>query len=85
MKTSNAERVVKESFASRKCKKRYRAIVFGKVVKNQHDHCRLNVDDQGPYAGMGIIRAPLDGGKDSITRYTIVSYTECDHPLVSFM
>ena len=85
VKTSNAERAVKGSFASRRCKKRYRAIVFGKVIKNQHQHCKLDDDDQGPYAGMGVIRAPLQGGKDSITRYSIVSYTACDHPLVSFM
>jgi len=81
VKTSNAERAVKGSFASRRCKKRYRAIVFGKVIKNQHQHCKLDDDDQGPYAGMGVIRAPLQGGKDSITRYSIVSYTACDHPL----
>jgi len=82
-KSYSAERIIKEYFATKQCQKRYRAIVFGKLVENQHDYCELDEggSDVGKGVGNGVIHAAL-GGKDSITRYKIVSYTPCNHPMV---
>ncbi len=83
-KSADAEKGMKKHFENRMCKKRYRAIVFGKVIQNQHKYSDLGDDERSEdsYSGMGVINLPL-GGKRSITRYRVVNYTECDHPLVS--
>ncbi len=85
-KSYSAERIVKEYFATKQCQKRYRAIVFGKLVENQHDYCTLDegASDSINSVDGGIINAPLQGGKDSVTRYKVVSYTPCTHPMVSW-
>ena len=84
VKTHQAEKKVKESFEKRYCKKRYRAIVFGKLVQNKHLYTDLTKEEEREdYTGMGVINAPLSG-KASTTRYSVVSHTPCDHPMVSF-
>lgn len=81
-KTSIAEAKIKKSFEQRLCKKRYRAIVFGKLKQNEHPYSKLDVDEDEAYSRMGTINTPLSG-KASVTHYQIVEYTRCDHELVS--
>jgi len=83
-KSRVAEANIKKSFEDRLCKKRYRAIVFGKWKQNEHPYSKLEGDDEDykAYSGMGIINTPLSG-KQSITRYQIVECTPCNHELVS--
>ncbi len=85
-KSTEAERNVKKHFENRLCRKRYRAIVFGKLVQNQHEYSSVEDGIDGGndeyYSDLGIINVAL-GGKVSITRYRVVKHTKCNHPKVS--
>ena len=84
-KTLDAERKIKKCFEDRLCKKRYRAIVFGKLIQNQHRFSELDAEkEKDEHTGMGIINVPLSG-KTSLTRYKIVSHTRCDDKMVSLL
>ena len=86
-KTSLAEKRIKKYFEHKKCRKRYRAIVFGKLELNSHaytdmDEKDINILSRDEEKEWGIINAPLSG-KESVTRYKIVTITKCNHPMVS--
>ena len=86
-KTHSSETSLKRSFAVRTCKKRYRAIVFGKLEakisnKSTENYCSQfsppSASDQfhSKSLGMGTIDSPLNG-KDSTTHYSIIAHTPC--------
>lgn len=86
-KTSLAEKRIKKSFEHKKCRKRYRAIVFGKLELNNHAYTEMDkkdniIESKDEEQELGIINAPLSG-KESLTRYKIVTHTKCNHPMVS--
>lgn len=78
-KTHSSEVALKNCFAERSCSKRYRAIVFGRLeandkvysLPNQKFHIEKSL-------GTGTIESPISG-KESITHYSIVCYTRCEH------
>lgn len=82
-KTHESETKMNQMFEIKLCKKRYRAIVFGKLSLNQHDFTELSTQDMDKeFEGLGIIHACI-GDKLSLTRYRIISYTPCNHPLAN--
>jgi len=81
-KTVQAESELKTCFANRSCKKRYRAIVFGRLKPN----CLLSTDDiknddsvDEHVLRSGTINSVIDN-KESITDYVVISYTASPHP-----
>ncbi|GFH43604.1 hypothetical protein CTEN210_00077 [Chaetoceros tenuissimus] len=86
-KTSLAEKRIKKSFEHKKCRKRYQAIVFGKLELNNHaytdmDEKDIDISSRDEEKEWGIINAPLSG-KESVTRYKIVTHTQCNHPMAN--
>lgn len=80
-KTHESETRMNQMFEMKLCKKRYRAIVFGKLILNQHDYSELSAEDRNDeFEGFGIIHACI-GDKPSLTRYQIVSTSPCNHPM----
>ena len=89
-KTHSSEVALKKCFAERSCRKRYRAIVFGRLeggIINDNDMsggdgvdppCTLDIEYKDDYLARGIINSPI-GGKESTTYYYVVSYTRCLH------
>jgi len=81
-KTARAESELKSSFADRSCKKRYRAILFGRLKPNHlvpsgDVKDGDNVDKH--LLGSGTINSSIDK-KVAITDYTVISYTASLHP-----
>ena len=92
-KTHSSEKSLKMCFADRSCKKRYRAIVFGRLEGKNYP---ADVDDdKNPNTttqmqslpslqnltmdyslATGTINSPING-KDSVTHFSVVSYTRC--------
>ena len=80
-KTKQSEIKLKDHFANRVCKKRYRAIVFGRLKSNGE-----NINDDGDDAKekddtnyCGSIDFPV-GGRPALTKYSIVSHSRSNHP-----
>ena len=69
-KTKMAEIELKKCFKARSCRKRYRAIVFGRLGEGGE---KSGNDDGLP---SGIIDTPIDG-KPSETKWRVVEYTPC--------
>lgn len=80
-KTYSSEASLKRCFASRSCRKRYRAILFGRLEANGHDTIdslpKLNMTVKDSL-GIGVISTPISG-KESITYFSIVSYSHSLH------
>ena len=76
-KTKTAEIELKKCFKARSCRKRYRAIVFGRLGEvggeNGNDDCSK---DGLP---SGVIDTPIDG-KESKTKWQVIEYTPCSEP-----
>ena len=90
-KTHSSEVALKKCFAERSCRKRYRAIVFGRLEGAIIDDKDMGGGDgvdapstkadivyKDDYLARGIINSPI-GGKESTTYYYVVSYTRCPH------
>jgi 23S rRNA-/tRNA-specific pseudouridylate synthase len=88
-KTHTSEISMKKCFMNRTCQKRYRAILFGRLegvslqsslssssqnILSNYD--KISKDDTS--LTTGIIDSPI-GGKESMTYYSVVSYTRCSH------
>jgi len=90
-KKRSSEISLRKCFAERSCRKRYRAIVFGRLEANKrflgHDdgktlsevHDIVTSDSDASRNAIGEIDSPISG-KKSISKYSIVSYTPCLHP-----
>lgn len=81
-KMTQSEIRLKENFANRYCKKRYRAIVFGRLEPNStscvvedFDHDEEKEDTE--YCG--IINSPV-ANKAALTRYSIVCHSRSPYP-----
>ena len=74
-----AESKLKACFEQRSCQKRYRAILFGKLTMESLATQECVVMDHGCNEDETLrctIDSPL-GGKPSVTRLEVVSYTRC--------
>ena len=71
-KTRTAEVELKECFRSRTCKKRYRAIVFGRLGG-------IHADEGTGVMPSGVIDVPVDK-KEAVTKWQVVEYTPCSEP-----
>ncbi len=78
-KTHSSEVALKNCFAERLCSKRYRAIVFGRLEANDKvvslPNQKFHIENS---LGTGTIDSPISG-KESITHYSIICYTRCEH------
>ena len=74
-KTKTAEVELKKCFGSRTCKKRYRAIVFGRLGGDSGAHA----DEGTGVLPSGVIDVPIDK-KEAITKWQVVEYTPCPEP-----
>lgn len=80
-KTHASESKMNQWFESKKCQKRYRAIVFGNLTLNEHDYTTLSPEDEvdmEKYHGFGTINVPV-GNKPALTRYKIIQVTSCNY------
>ena len=76
-KTKSAEIELKKCFKARSCRKRYRAIVFGRLGKGGGESG--NDDCSKDSLPSGVIETPIDG-KDSKTKWQVIEYTPCSEP-----
>ena len=74
-KTKTAEVELKECFRSRTCKKRYRAIVFGRLGGGSGTHA----DEGTGVLPSGVIDVPIDK-KEAVTKWQVIEYTPCLEP-----
>ena len=94
-KTKQAETSLRVCLQERRCQKRYRAIVFGKLEggagqpslkresgeKIKEDAFLTSSSDRGVWRGegKGEVESPING-KPSLTRYEVIRRTRCDDP-----
>ena len=73
-KTKTAEIEMKKCFKARSCRKRYRAIVFGRLGEGRGES--ENGDCSKDSLPSGVIDDPIDG-KPSETKWQVIEYTKC--------